>query len=152
MAIKQTHKKSFAQLEIYLQHPRTEDPDWRCCSYQRFQYLDRVWPKGYSPEDYLEKLADYRNEDKRLIAVSAQYNQSLCLNIILAVNFGSIDPNENILLMSDAEEGAPYVMAPQDGTSEVYMFGVNSRELRHKLTFDWFKRNYICKEHPEHCE
>ena len=45
---------------VYLQHPRTEDPDWRCCSYQRFQYLDRVWPKGYSPEDYLEKLADYR--------------------------------------------------------------------------------------------
>ena len=71
--------------------------------------------------------------------------------MIHGLNFGSIDAGNNFLFMSDVIEGAHYVMAPKDG-SEVHVFGTNSKEVKKVLTFDWFKANYICKEHPEHCQ
>ncbi|XP_075251361.1 uncharacterized protein LOC142343872 [Convolutriloba macropyga] len=122
-----------------------------CCLYQGWQFLNDVWSLGYYPEEYIDMLSNYESENKTLISITAKYNETICMNVIQGVLFGTAPSTEPFLLLSDVRGGAGYVTAPLE-SSFVFLFGPTELEVREMLTFDWFKENYICKDHPEHCK
>ena len=98
-----------------------------------------------------KSLCSCRSENKTLISITAKYNETICMNVIQGVLFGTAPSTEPFLLLSDVRGGAGYVTAPLE-SSFVFLFGPTELEVREMLTFDWFKENYICKDHPEHCK
>lgn len=130
-----------------------------CCAYQSFVYFSLCRTKRISPSEFMSNLADYSTEGKELMVFEATYNETICLNIVHALHFGSgLTTAPFASLYSRIKHEHPYAMVPQDG-SEVHIFtGVhfhtgtlNRAYISNHITFEWFKQNYICKEHPDFC-
>ncbi|XP_075258291.1 uncharacterized protein LOC142350342 isoform X2 [Convolutriloba macropyga] len=126
-----------------------------CCEAQVRRYL--VWGyhnKGMNPDEYMNKLTDYQDEDKPLNFIAAVGLANECENVILEVGFGPGNLRRSHHM--SINEGAPYVLAGRqhdDFGNPLY----DSRAFEYEnpgqhLTFHWFKHNIMCKDHPWICQ
>ncbi|XP_075263814.1 uncharacterized protein LOC142355585 [Convolutriloba macropyga] len=116
-----------------------------CCYYQVSMYLLEGRSNGFTPAEYHEKITDFRSgSNKQLNFIGVEYDPLLCINVISQVGFGIGD-----LFIDGANDHIPSFMIPRGRRESVFVFTRQSIEYR--LTFDWFKMNYICRDQPWIC-
>ncbi|XP_075258902.1 uncharacterized protein LOC142350827 [Convolutriloba macropyga] len=144
----------YRSLNWFNLNPRRYQNNQICCAYQAAQYFMTGRPAGYSPEEYVSKLADFSDDNKFLNSITVRYNQSQCVNIIERLTFGT--PVEQLVVLGFGNHPInfqrPFLMVPQD-RSDIHVFDISqsTHEIHQRLTFAWFKDNYICKDHPDVC-
>ncbi|XP_075258906.1 uncharacterized protein LOC142350830 [Convolutriloba macropyga] len=121
-----------------------------CCHYQLQQYWIQGQLKGFSPQEFLDKMSDFNSHNKHLNYVVARYNSSLCVNVIYRLGYGS--PTQIISSRSGIiHNERPFIIVPSQVGDTVALIHTPFHDLREVLNFDWFKENYICRDHPEIC-
>ncbi|XP_075258824.1 uncharacterized protein LOC142350754 [Convolutriloba macropyga] len=126
-----------------------------CCEDQTMKYLFYgQLRKKWSPEQYLEKLTEYWDEDnKPLNLITAVYLPIVCRNLIIEIGFGPGNLTRNY---NSVRPGLPYLIL---GGEEYGDFGIpglrtitfDFENPGQHLTFHWFKHNIMCKDHPWIC-
>ncbi|XP_075265059.1 uncharacterized protein LOC142357303 [Convolutriloba macropyga] len=126
-----------------------------CCFDQTATYVVfGLQNQRMSPQEYLNKLMDYKEDNKPLNFIAAYYSSEVCKNIIFQVGFGpgllERYPHRQVL------EGVPYVIPGEDFDSTVAIPGLKSVTFDYyhperTLTFTWFKHNIMCKDNPWIC-
>ncbi|XP_075264550.1 uncharacterized protein LOC142356548 [Convolutriloba macropyga] len=127
-----------------------------CCDLQASKYLlNGYLNKRMTPAEYLDKIADYSNDNINLNSISAFYWSKICMNVILGVGFGP-GPlmRENIL---EEIPNAPYIFPGQEFSQSIGIPGIPSAVFGYvnpgvDLTFHWFKVHIMCKDNPWICE
>ena len=73
----------------------------------------------------------------------AKYYRHLCVNVISGLGFGlgKMESRGTI-------HQAPFVLTPNN-KKMIHFFSYG--DIRNQLTFDWFKLNVLCDEHPWIC-
>ncbi|XP_075258955.1 uncharacterized protein LOC142350858 [Convolutriloba macropyga] len=130
-----------------------EDPQL-CCEAQSMKYLlYGHLRRKMNPEDYMEKLMEYWDEDnKPLNFITAVHLPLVCKNLIVEVGFGPGNLTRNLI---PVKYGAPYIILgkefPGYGIPGVNTTLFDWADPGKILTFHWFKHNIMCKEHPWIC-
>ncbi|XP_075258803.1 uncharacterized protein LOC142350736 isoform X2 [Convolutriloba macropyga] len=130
-----------------------DEPNF-CCEGQSMKYLFfGQLRKKWSPEQYMEKLMDYSDEDKPLNFLTAVYLEIACKNLIIELGFGpgNFTRNQNSIV-----HGAPFIIMGGEEFPEYGIPGLSTATFPFEnpgqnLTFHWFKHNIMCKEHPWIC-
>ncbi|XP_075251516.1 uncharacterized protein LOC142343980 isoform X2 [Convolutriloba macropyga] len=120
-----------------------EDEEDPCCLFQTWVYQETGRRKGFDPHEYFSKLTDFSSEGKHLNHIMAEYNSTLCLNVIYQLGFGT----GGLTLRGDFQSNT-FIILPQN-YPDVHLFHAST--IQQYLTFDWFKENYICIEQPWIC-
>ncbi|XP_075265066.1 uncharacterized protein LOC142357307 isoform X2 [Convolutriloba macropyga] len=123
------------------------DESGGCCMYQTSVYVERGRMCGFSPGAYFMKVTDFTpiNENsKRLNYIQALYNETLCLNVIVQLGFGI-----GQIQIEGANSSIPSFIIPRGRRDSVFLFYRHA--IEHRLDFDWFKQNYICRDLPWIC-
>ncbi|XP_075262734.1 uncharacterized protein LOC142354345 isoform X2 [Convolutriloba macropyga] len=116
-----------------------------CCFFQLWVYINKGRDKNYSPQEYFSKVSNYSTYGKELNYISAEYNDTLCVNVIWAVGFGT-----GKMVSKGIDSRSDLLIFPPKDFPHVNLFHIDS--VRGWLTFDWFKQNYICKDQPWVCD
>ena len=101
------------------------------------------------PAEYINKLTDYSEDGKQLNYIVSYYHPVCNVNIITKVGFGvgvlkRVNHTQN---MRDEQPGAPYQLKVGfQWTSHIPY--ENPGDF---LTFQWFKTNIMCADHPWIC-
>ncbi|XP_075247719.1 uncharacterized protein LOC142340859 isoform X2 [Convolutriloba macropyga] len=122
-----------------------------CCQYQCDNYLVHGYERMFlTPQEYVDKLTDYSEENKILNLIEAYYNVRCNRNMITKLGFGKgalVRTNHPFGHMPQ-RYGFPYVLGTSDDLW-VHSFAYHSPQ--EYLTFWWFKHNIICKDQPWVC-
>lgn len=127
-----------------------------CCKHQVDKYIIHglLRKKKIAPDDYLEKLMNYKDENRTLNFIMATYLPNVCQNMILEVGFG---PGQlRTSFHPSVVEGAPYVLAGEElgdvGIGQIQSKTFDFYNVRSELTFRWFKHNIMCRDHQWICQ
>ena len=100
------------------------------------------------------------------ISFQANYNSSLCANVITRLGYGSaefliltgtVDANRPFMIHSNGSDGQDAFALSMSflylDIREIRSFAVirDNRVIRNLVNFEWFKTNFICQDHPEEC-
>ena len=102
-----------------------------------------------TPEEYIERLIDYSEDNKDLNTIMAFYMPTCNVNVITKLGFGIGElkrlnhPGDERLQLS----GAPYMIKVGSEWSPTIPFS-NPEDF---VTFRWFKQNFICRVQPWIC-
>ncbi|XP_063715250.1 uncharacterized protein LOC134842723 [Symsagittifera roscoffensis] len=126
-----------------------------CCADQVKKYLIYgLHNKEWNPDEYMDKLANYEDENRTLNYISATYFAPVCQNIILEIGFGpgNLKRSHHITV----KEGEPYLLAGMEmgglGIAHVESKSFSYSNITQELTFHWFKHNIMCRDNPWICE
>ncbi|XP_075258396.1 uncharacterized protein LOC142350423 isoform X2 [Convolutriloba macropyga] len=120
-----------------------------CCEQQVLTYLRWGQKFGLSPLRYFKKSTDFRDQSqypsRTLNRIDSVFDGMLCMNVITSVSFGS----GHLVIHGRTVPSMDFILPPRPGETSInrYTYAV----LQSNLTFDWFKNNYICKDHPNFC-
>ena len=104
------------------------------------------------PDEFMNRMSDYSIDGKQLISFEATFNHSLCVNVIHSLQFGTGLPSRTLPANgSEIQLHRPYAIVSHGG-SDIYLFGTIYEDVRQSLSFQWFKTEFICKEHGEFCD
>ena len=113
--------------------------------YFNYGYRDAL----LTPKEYLTKLTDYSEEDKRLNYIKSYFSADCRTNIIAKIGFGTGTLKR--MNVSDVirheHHGAPYQLKVGHNWSARIPYE-NPDQF---LTFRWFKNKVICKDHSWIC-
>ncbi|XP_075263554.1 uncharacterized protein LOC142355206, partial [Convolutriloba macropyga] len=103
-----------------------------------------------SPQEYIDKLTDYSEENKTLNLIEAYFSTKCQRNVITRVGFGKgelVRSNHPYGHMPQRRD-VPYILDLL-GSSVAFLFPYNETEIY--LTYWWFKHNIICRDQPWIC-
>ncbi|XP_075257250.1 uncharacterized protein LOC142349519 [Convolutriloba macropyga] len=117
----------------------------QCCRFQTEVYMQHGQPKGLSPSQYFNSTVDFApSQPKSLNFIGARFEPSMCANIISRVGFG-----RGRIQINGVHPGYIYLF-PVIDSHTVHFF--TYRHVTEELTFDWFKRNIVCRDQPWICQ
>ncbi|XP_075262679.1 uncharacterized protein LOC142354302 [Convolutriloba macropyga] len=121
-----------------------------CCKDQANKYVVYGYLNSkMSPDAYLEKLTDYKDEEMRINYIGVHYDPSRCWYVITELGFGAPPVIYYPELTDNRGLDKPYVFPPQPGREPSIL---TFPHLRARLSFGWFKRNIMCKDQPWICQ
>ncbi|XP_063724137.1 uncharacterized protein LOC134851816 isoform X2 [Symsagittifera roscoffensis] len=115
-----------------------------CCKHQVLMYWRYGTRKGLSPEGYLKKLTDITDGGRQLNWIKANYNETICLNVISQLGFG----HGFLRIEGNFKRHSDFLLLLQEG-KQTHMFSPNN--VTKVITFFWFKFNVICRARPWMC-
>ncbi|XP_063712940.1 uncharacterized protein LOC134841090 [Symsagittifera roscoffensis] len=118
-----------------------------CCDRQNHIYIKHGLKRlQLSPEQYLDKLTDYRDQGKHLNYIKAKYSSLCNVNFILEIGFGrghfKVDSSFPTQAMS------PFMFPMFTDVPTQFNYG-NPGD---RLTFRWFKHHIMCRGQPWICQ
>ncbi|XP_075247717.1 uncharacterized protein LOC142340858 [Convolutriloba macropyga] len=146
------YKQCFKAIRpIYHLHNSFVGPD-ECCQNQCDNYLIHGYGRMFlTPQEYIAKLTNYSEENKTLNLIEAyfSFNCNQRRNIITKLGFGKgelVRTNYPFRHMPQ-RYGYPYLLSSSNDSA--YWFPYSNPGKR--LTYWWFKNNFICKDQPWIC-
>ena len=122
-----------------------------CCLGHNFNYFSYGFQDALlTPKEYLAKLTDYSEEDKKLNYILAYYLPDCDVNIISKLGFGSGNLkrlNHHFVGSSNHKIGRPYQIKAGDEWTPKIPYE-NPEDF---VTFRWFKKNIMCLDQPWIC-
>ena len=114
--------------------------------YFRYGYRDAL----LTPREYLKKLTDYSEGDKRLNYIMSYFSPECNTNIITKIGFGTgvLKRVNQSNYVSFSQPGAPYQLK----VGHNWTPRIPYENPDHFLTFRWFKHNVMCQEQSWICE
>ncbi|XP_063722097.1 uncharacterized protein LOC134848527 [Symsagittifera roscoffensis] len=117
-----------------------------CCDYQRSIYTIYGYGNGHSPINYIKKLTDFSTKNrKHLTFIRANFEPSICLNVILEIGFGS----GSLKIDGKVSKDIQFVF-PIQYERETVIYS-NSQLTSGSLNFRMWKRQFVCPDNPWLC-
>ena len=122
-----------------------------CCRMQCMAYRTYGFSRMLlSPTEYISKMVDYSEQNKRLNFIQAYYHPDCRVNVITKIGFGT---------GGLVRQNHPYIYSPYMPEIDYY-FGNNDLSTSRKIpfgnpgqliTFEWFKQNMMCRDQSWIC-
>ena len=121
-----------------------------CCYRQCSSYFYKGYTKSMlTIDEYIEKLTNYKDENKKLNAIWSYFEPSCRVNIITKLGFGTGSLKKYSTLPGDQFFADNFAYQMKIGLAWSERIPANS--LKRFLTYSWFKQNVICKSQPWIC-
>ncbi|XP_075242039.1 uncharacterized protein LOC142336935 [Convolutriloba macropyga] len=130
-----------------------------CCFSQIRQYEKHGQAFGLSPEDYMAKITNFSTPGKNLNRLRVRYDCETDLNIILELGFGV--GRLKIHFYSPIKSNTSFAIIPRfDPKTTPNQLRKNLKPMYtfpftdpgNHLTFDFFKKTFVCRAQPWICE
>ncbi|XP_075241590.1 uncharacterized protein LOC142336566 [Convolutriloba macropyga] len=122
-----------------------------CCDSQIDKYETCGQEYGLSPFMYLEKLTNFNATDKKLNHLQARFSRELCLNVITSVGFGSGELKRIGYFKRDSDFLIVNREPMNKFSNNLNVHRISYKKTSNKLTFNFFRNNFICNEQPWLC-
>ncbi|XP_075240409.1 uncharacterized protein LOC142335912 [Convolutriloba macropyga] len=136
-------------VQLYAGQKKEGEEIERCCQMQLEKYYKYGLRFGYTSEEYLEQLINVADDGRVLNYVEARFVNTLCLNIITYVGFGS--KTEHLKIKSPwNKQNMDYALAVRNqgekgSNTSNQIFKIKEVNLQRDLTFALFKKHFICR-------
>ncbi|XP_075244543.1 uncharacterized protein LOC142338605 [Convolutriloba macropyga] len=119
-----------------------------CCTFQVNTYMEQGQSFGFSPVEYFEIVYNLGTTlpSRDLVYIKARRDPSICMNVIEQIGFGQ----GPFKILSGQHASENYTLPPLGNDGEEVLV-IPGYLLTHRLTFNWFRLNVICKDQPRFC-